>query len=246
MMNYICDITIDLAKHEKISGAYNSVESTEELTSKDRDILVNFKGKTILSLTVPKTVFNPYRTVAAPLLMDLIKKSIIDVKGKRLVDLGCGSGVIGLTATLRGSKSVLYTDINSNVVSIKAHSLFREGVDRVVIQNFCEREESSSFDMVIMATPSIVVSKHLDPDSYEPAVYRNPEFITHMIENAARVLISSGEFVVFYRIYPDQIENFISMIVRLSHYFDMDALKCLLQFPEEDGCIAVILSVLRT
>ena len=245
-MNYTCDITIDLADHETIRGAYSTVESTEELASKDRDILVKFKGKLILSLTVPKTVFNPYQTVAAPLLMDMILKGIIDVRGKRVVDLGCGSGVLGLTATLMGCKSVLYTDINPNVASIKAHPFFRKGIDRVVIQDFCQNESRASSEVVIMSVPSIVVSRPLDPDSYEPSIYRNSTFITSMIENAANILVSSGTFITFYRIYPDQIEFFINMIVRVNDYFDLDSLKCLWQTPEEDGCIAVILSVRRT
>ncbi len=39
----------------------------------------------------------------------------IPVEGQRFVDLGCGSGFIGLAAAERYAKSVLYTDINPKI-----------------------------------------------------------------------------------------------------------------------------------
>jgi len=245
MMDNSCDIFIELVHSEEVSGQPNTKEFIKKLSSREREIVVDFKGKRILSLTVPKTVFNPYQTPAAPIIIDMIMKRIIDVKGKRVVDLGCGCGIIGLATSLMECARVLYTDINPNVVSIEEHELFRE-MDRVVIQDLCEKESGASHEMVIYSFPSLVVSKPIDWDSYESGIYRNPDFVSRIIRDVAKVLIPLGEFVFFYRIYPKEIDQFARLIAQLSHDFDMDSLRCLLHYSEETwGGIFSIFSVLR-
>ncbi len=230
MNHYHCEVTIELADSD--SKIYeNSVESGRELAAKSREIEVQFQRKTLFTRIVPETVYNPYHTTAAPLFMDLIIKGLIPVEGLRVIDLGCGSGVIGLAAALMNCERVLYTDINANVISIGQHNLFRPQ-DRVAVQNFCETEQPASYDLVLTSTPSIIVPSNLPNDSYEQSVFRETDFISKMITDVAKVLVPSGTFIFFYRMYPSQIDLFAEMIAQLNEGFDMSSLHCLFRYPE--------------
>ncbi len=188
-------------------------------------------------------MFNPHKTVAAPIIMEKIMDGTIDVKGKRLVDLGCGSGVLGLTAAIKGAGSVLYTDINPACVAIKDHPSFRS-IDRVVVQNFCENESAGSFDMIIMGIPAIVIERPIDNTSVEASFYCHESFISSMIKEVERVLAPGGEFIGFYRIYFEHIPRFTDMLVLFNRGFALDSLTYLYQNVEKKG-VAVVFTIRR-
>ncbi len=167
------NIEIELEEPEDVE--YNSVEASKILSSKERKIHISFDGSPLFSMTIPKGIFNPYKTVAAPLIMEKIMNGTIDVKGKRLVDLGCGSGALGLTAAIKGAGSVLYTDISPACVAVNAHPSFRS-LDRVAVQSFCENERDGSFDMIIMSIPAIVIEHSIDNSSVEPSFFCHESF----------------------------------------------------------------------
>jgi ribosomal protein L11 methyltransferase len=53
----------------------------------------------------------------------------LDLRGKQLIDYGCGSGILGIAALLRGAKSVQFIDIDPQALTATASNLSRNGVD---------------------------------------------------------------------------------------------------------------------
>ncbi len=234
-------IEIELDEPEDVE--YNSVEAAKILSAQERKIHISFEGSPLFSLTVPKGIYNPYKSVGAPAIMDKIMDGTIDVKGKRLVDLGCGSGALGLTAAIKGAGSVLYTDINTACVAIKDHPSFRS-VDRVAVQSFCENENDGSFDMIIMSIPAIVIEHPIDNTSVEPSFFCHESFVSSLIKDVERVLAPGGEFICFYRIYFEHIPRFTDMLVMFNHSFTLDSLTYLYQNVEKKG-VATVFSIRR-
>ncbi len=128
--------------------------------------------------------------------MSGILNEIINAKGKRVLDLGCGSGVIGLCCILKDNTKVVFYDLHPNIAPLKNHPLSREQ-DEVKVQDLCVGEKDESYDLAFMPFPSRSIDRPIAPDSYEMGILRNDDLVFMAFEQVWRVLVSSGEFVFF-------------------------------------------------
>ena len=60
---------------------------------------------------------------------------LMDVKGKTVIDVGCGSGILGIAASLSGAKSVYMCDIDEQAVRFAKENAQQNGVE-------CEIEQA--------------------------------------------------------------------------------------------------------
>lgn len=156
--SFASDVTFDLEEPLYISHVLNYEEKHKILSAEERIVRVYYKQEFLFSTRVPKNVFNPYQGSAANKLIELILEKRLDIKDKNVIDLGCGSGVIGLTCILSGASKVLFTDINPNVLPLQNHPLLR-AVDIVRVQSLLSSEKEETYDTILMSTPTNVVSK---------------------------------------------------------------------------------------
>ncbi len=54
----------------------------------------------------------------------------IEVKGKEVLDMGCGSGILGITSLLLGAKSALLSDIDPLAVEASNYNAKLNGVEK--------------------------------------------------------------------------------------------------------------------
>jgi methylase of polypeptide subunit release factors len=81
-------------------------------------------------LTVRPTVFHPRYFISSERFAEFIGG--LDLGGKRVVDIGTGSGILALAAARAGAESVVATDINPNAALTAAENARANGVgDRV-------------------------------------------------------------------------------------------------------------------
>jgi ribosomal protein L11 methylase PrmA len=70
---------------------------------------------------------HPSTRMAASLLMTM------DLRGQRVLDLGCGTGVLGLIAHQRGAKSVIFSDIDDGSVRTTRETCGLNGYAQAVV-----------------------------------------------------------------------------------------------------------------
>jgi len=105
-------------------------------------------------LTVRPTVFHPRYFISSECFAEFIGG--LDLKGKCVVDVGTGSGILALAAARAGAESVLATDINPNAALTAAENARANGTgDRVtaVCSNLLAAFSPRPLFDVIMSSP---------------------------------------------------------------------------------------------
>ncbi|MFR6640780.1 MAG: 50S ribosomal protein L11 methyltransferase [Christensenellales bacterium] len=54
----------------------------------------------------------------------------VGIKDKRVIDMGCGSGILGITAAVLGAKSVLLSDLDPLATEATEHNARLNGVEK--------------------------------------------------------------------------------------------------------------------
>ena len=78
-------------------------------------------------LVVHPTVFHPRYFLSSEYFAEFI--SHLDLSGKRVVDVGTGSGILALAAARAGAENVIAADINPNAALTAAENALANGVD---------------------------------------------------------------------------------------------------------------------
>jgi methylase of polypeptide subunit release factors len=109
-----------------------------------------------LQLTVRPTVFHPRWFITSEYFAGFIRE--MDLKGKRVADVGTGSGILALSAAKAGAASVVAIDINPNAALSAGDNARLNGLgDRVTA--VCSNLMSALaprpiFDVIISSPPS--------------------------------------------------------------------------------------------
>jgi putative methylase len=113
-----------------------------------------------------------------------------DISGKVIVDLGCGTGVLGIGALLLGAKKVIFVDIDNKVVEIAKENLkFVEqeleaklGESQFIVGDISKFQDKA--DIVLQNPPFGTKQKHADKAFLEKAVNIAPVVYSfHKIES---------------------------------------------------------------
>jgi len=88
----------------------------------------------------------------------------LDFDGKHVVDYGCGSGVLGIAAAIKGAGSVICVDNDPQALTATADNALRNGVQDVIHGLSPEQFKPQSADMVlanILAGPLVELAPRL-------------------------------------------------------------------------------------
>jgi len=91
--------------------------------------------ETLEGFTDPSPLLEQYRTpasLAARLLYHAALKG--DIEGKRVCDLGCGTGILAIGAALLGAREVVAVDIDQSALEIARRNADRARVDILFLQ----------------------------------------------------------------------------------------------------------------
>ncbi len=77
------------------------------------------------------------------------------LQGRRILDMGCGSGILGIIAALRGAAKVVLCDVNPQAVENSIDNVHRFGVESIcqVIRSDLFENVRGSFNEIIFAHP---------------------------------------------------------------------------------------------
>lgn len=119
---------------------------TESYFNKTRNYTYNN-----ITVKVVPSVFPPHYTISTKILLDYI--SNLNLKGKTLLELGCGSGIISLFAA---SKNAIVTasDINKNALNALKIAANNNKLNLTILySNLFQQLQKSPFDVIIINPP---------------------------------------------------------------------------------------------
>jgi methylase of polypeptide subunit release factors len=148
-------------------------------------------------LRVPPTVFHPRFFITSEFFAGFLGR--MDLSGKRVVEVGTGSGVIALAAARAGAEQVVALDINPNAALAAADNAQRNGLgDRVV--GLCSNLMSAVaprpvFDVILSSPPSFAGEPR---DLADRAWHAGPGYrdIAALFEQARERLKPGGAFYI--------------------------------------------------
>ena len=92
---------------------------------------------------------------------------------KSVIDVGCGSGILGITAIKLGAKEVLMTDIDEYAVEATNHNSKINGVSATVLLKNLLDDENTKGDIIlanIMAETLVYFSNYIGQNLYDDGV----------------------------------------------------------------------------
>ena len=143
----------------------------------------------------PRASLEQYQT-SAPLAARLLFHALMkgDIEGRRVCDLGCGTGVLAIGAALLGAESVVGIDIDDRALAVAGKNAVMLDADvtflALDIRDGC-RERIGACDTVIMNPPFGAQKAHADRPFIDCALAVAP--VTYGIFNAG-----SAPFVTSY------------------------------------------------
>ena len=131
----------------------------------------------------PRADLEQYATpahLAAPLLFEA--RALGDIEGRRVVDLGCGTGVLALAAALLGASHVTGVDVDAPSLAIARREAARLGVEATWVESDV-RAWRGGADTVVMNPPFGAQSRGADRAFLDAAFATAP--VVYTLHNAA-------------------------------------------------------------
>jgi release factor glutamine methyltransferase len=152
-----------------------------------------------LRLTVPPTVFHPRYFLTSKFFAEFI--SDIDLVGKRVADVGTGSGILALAAARAGAASVVALDINPNAALAAAQNAYANGHGRTLAALSSNLLSALSprplFDVIVSSPPSFPAEPR---DLADRAWHAGPEYrdiAMLFVQARERLAIGGCMYVLF-------------------------------------------------
>jgi release factor glutamine methyltransferase len=146
-----------------------------------------------LNLLVLPTVFHPKIFLTSAFFAEFLQS--LELSGKRVADIGTGSGILALSVAKAGAKSILALDINPAAVKAANLNAAENGFAQVKATQsdlFSAVPESCKFDVIISSPPSFSGEPRDDADR---AWHAGPGYrdIIPLFDQAARRLEPDGK-----------------------------------------------------
>lgn len=156
------------------------------------DYPVHIAGRDLALATLPGVFSGDGLDAGTALLLEHLP----DLTGKRVLDLGCGAGVIGIAAALAGAASVTMADIDLLAVATARENISRTGVTDVsaVASDLYAAIHGQRFD-VILCNPPFHAGQRIDMDIADAIVRGAPA----VLDEGGRLLLVANRFLAYDR-----------------------------------------------
>lgn len=95
----------------------------------------------------PGMAFGTGEHASTRLCLSLLEK--LDMTGKKVIDVGTGSGILGIASAKLGAESVYMTDIDEKAVSVAKENIDKNGVDKICIAECADLSDTVDCDILI-------------------------------------------------------------------------------------------------
>ena len=94
----------------------------------------------------------------------LLAKSLPEFTGKTVLDMGCGTGIQGITALASGAKKTVFADKNPLALACAKKNLEKLGLQGEFVQSDLFENIREKFDAIIFNPPYVPSEKTVYPD----------------------------------------------------------------------------------
>ena len=118
---------------------------------------------------------------------------------KLCLDVGCGSGILGIQLALNGARHVHAIDVDRNAIANTLGNAFRNGVaDRVTAAevDLYEWEPEALYDVCVASLFQMPVDPFEEPSGHRPLDYWGRNLLDHFVKTLPRVLREGGNAYV--------------------------------------------------
>ena len=132
----------------------------------------------------------------------------IRLKDKKIVDLGCGNGVIPLIMSLRCDKKIIGVELQNKLADMAKRSVDYNGLNDVIeiintnMKDYVSDETFESFDLITCNPPYFKVNdKNFFNDNIEKVIARHEVEITlsELMIIVKKLLKNNGNFAIVHR-----------------------------------------------
>jgi 16S rRNA G1207 methylase RsmC len=154
-----------------------------------------FAGLGIPELELFDTVFNPEGQTAGAFLADFLFQTPTLYSGLNVLDLGCGSGILGIICRMCGAEHVYFSDVNPDAAANARANIERLGLTNTDVRcgSLFDPWASHRFDLVVFNSPG---KEGCAADMIELQTVCPPEVVERFYETAPRFLESDGKLLV--------------------------------------------------
>lgn len=182
-------------------------------------------GRLVLEID-PESSFGTGQHETTALCLEMLEK--INIKDKTVLDMGCGSGILGIGAALMGAKSILCVDIDKNATDIAAKNAVVNKLDDGKLAVLCGNvlEDKAAYDKVHSGKYDIILANIVAD------IIRGMAPIFADVLNKDGMLICSGIIAPKKDIVIASLEENGFIIAEVAEKNDWVAVKCILN-PKE-------------
>jgi len=167
----------------------------------EKDVLKNFK--------VMQNVFRPEITSSIFLSKWLWFNNGL-YRDKKVLDMGCGSGLQGITAGKYGAKNIIFTDISDAALDNTKHNVSKfklSSISTIVKSNlFSNIDKSNKFDIIIFNHP-FFDGQPINDKIVSYAMLGGKKLLSVFLKDAKSYLSNNGEIIFIYYDLAGKVNN---------------------------------------
>ena len=120
---------------------------------------IDYVGDKAVVRLEPGMAFGTGEHASTRLCLGLLEK--LDLQDKTVIDVGTGSGILGIAASKLGAKSVYMTDIDAKAVEVAIQNVVSNGVDNCIVE-VSDLADSITQDIVLANLTADILLRLLD------------------------------------------------------------------------------------
>jgi release factor glutamine methyltransferase len=136
------------------------------------------------------------------LLRDHIQE--LDLEGKKVLDMGTGSGVIAIAAAEKGAK-VVAADVNTEALEHAQEKAMEKGLDGKIefVESDLFTNIESEFDLILFNPPYLPGEKGLGDEEIWRGGEKGVEVTSQFLESASNYVSEAGQILVILSSHAD-------------------------------------------